>query len=272
MAPVAEFINVPQFVQDLRKVTDTARSPVLSNIQMGLALLKNYDPYKAPKTFDLFALLKKFDKSFGLSGKNYGRGVARRNDPWNFLFVAGMWFQDLFNYDFRRTEMCVIPYGTQEGEISFCAYNTGIGWRNIIEKMHMTATLTSWYEEHGRHKIYAGGKNVEDIRDWAHHLDINAEHAARGAQVSEGPQNAREEKKLERDRRLAEAQAKGLTPPTSEAKKRILSQEEQAQLMRMYREQVLKEPPAQNLVQIGGLGNGNSSRKSSEELVGISGD
>ena len=47
--------------------------------------------------------------------------------------------QDLFNYDFRRTEMCIIPDAT-EGEISFCAYNTGIGWRNIIEKMHMTAT------------------------------------------------------------------------------------------------------------------------------------
>ncbi len=46
------------------------------------------------------------------------------------------------NYDFRRTEMCIIPYATQQGEISFCAYNTGIGWRNIIEKMHMTATLS----------------------------------------------------------------------------------------------------------------------------------
>ena len=51
------------------------------------------------------------------------------------LFVAGMWFQDLFNYDFRRTEMCIIPYGTQMGEISFCAYNTGVGWRQVIEKM-----------------------------------------------------------------------------------------------------------------------------------------
>ena len=71
-----------------------------------------------------------------------------------------MWFQDLFNYDFRRTEQCIIPYATQEGEISFCAYNTGVGWRNIIEKMHMTATLTKWYEEHGRHEIFAGGKRV----------------------------------------------------------------------------------------------------------------
>ena len=72
-----------------------------------------------------------------------------------------MWFQDLFNYDFRRTEQCIIPYATQEGEISFCAYNTGVGWRNIVEKMHMTATLTKWYEEKGRHEIFAGGKNVE---------------------------------------------------------------------------------------------------------------
>jgi 7,8-dihydro-6-hydroxymethylpterin dimethyltransferase len=84
----------------------------------------------------------------------------RRADRWNFLFIAGMWFQDLFNYDFRRTEQCIIPYATQEGEISFCAYNTGVGWRNIIEKMHMTATLTKWYEEHGRHEIFAGGKKV----------------------------------------------------------------------------------------------------------------
>jgi 7,8-dihydro-6-hydroxymethylpterin dimethyltransferase len=120
-----------------------------------------------PTHFRLFDLLRKLDKGLGASGRNYGNGPAdrtvqdifhRRQDRWNLLFVAGMWFQDLFNYDFRRTEQCIIPYATQEGEISFCAYNTGVGWRNIIEKMHMTATLTKWYEEHGRHQIYAGGK------------------------------------------------------------------------------------------------------------------
>jgi hypothetical protein len=71
-----------------------------------------------------------------------------------------MWFQDLWNYDFRRTEMCVIPYGTQEGEISFCAYNTGVGWRNIIEQMRMVATTKDWFEERGRHQIYAGNRPV----------------------------------------------------------------------------------------------------------------
>ena len=66
-----------------------------------------------------------------------------------------MWFQDLFNYDFRRTEMCIIPYGTQAGEISFCAYNTGVGWRNILEKMKANATVAEWYATKGRHAVYA---------------------------------------------------------------------------------------------------------------------
>ncbi len=92
-----------------------------------------------------------------------------------------MWFQDLFNYDFRRTEQCIIPYATQEGEISFCAYNTGVGWRNIIEKMHMTATLTKWYEEHGRHEIIAGGKSVNLVNQ-EHTLVLRAEDVNHGLQ------------------------------------------------------------------------------------------
>src|SRR5438094_2887163 len=83
-----------------------------------------------------------------------------------------MWFQALFNYDFRRTEQCIIPYATQEGEISFCAYNTGVGWRNIVEKMHMTSTLTKWYEERGRHEIFAGGKKV-GLNTVEHSLKLN---------------------------------------------------------------------------------------------------
>jgi hypothetical protein len=72
-----------------------------------------------------------------------------------------MWFQDLWTYDFRRTEMCVIPYATQEGEISFCAYNTGVGWRQIVENMHMVATTKDWFQARGRHKIYAGNRAMD---------------------------------------------------------------------------------------------------------------
>ena len=152
-----------------------ARGKTFSNIMMGLALLKNYKPMRAPKSLALIDLLKKFDKSFALTGeararKKYGASdpnrtledaMKRRSDPWNFLFIAGMWFQDLFNYDFRRTEMCIIPYATQQGEISFCAYNTGIGWRKILENMYKNASVAEWYKTHGKHAIYAKGKSVE---------------------------------------------------------------------------------------------------------------
>jgi hypothetical protein len=164
---------------------------------MGAALLKNYEPFKAPRSFTIMDMLKKFDKSFALTGKSYGVGVDRRKDPWNFLFVAGMWFQDLFNYDFRRTEMCIIPYGTQEGEISFCAYNTGIGWRNILEKMHQNATVAQWYKKYGKHGVYAANKNVP-LESTEHHLNINEEHASRVCVKGDGPQTAHDEEILRR--------------------------------------------------------------------------
>ena len=202
MAPVPQFLNIPSLVEDMKHITDTARGKWFSNIMMGLALLKNYNPYGAPESLTLAGIFAKFDKSFGLSGKDYGKvdGTRtqedidkRRQDPWNFLFIAGMWFQDLFNYDFRRTEMCIIPYGTQEGEISFCAYNTGIGWRNIIEHMHQNATVAQWYKEHGRHEVFARDKEVALAAD-GHNLKLNSTDLERPDKPDmEGPKTAAEE-------------------------------------------------------------------------------
>ncbi len=207
MAPVPEFLNIPGLVKDMQKITDAARGKWFSNIMMGLALLKHYNPYKSPSQFTLYELFKKFDKSFGLTGKDYGRVDGnrtkedierRRADRWNFLFIAGMWFQDLFNYDFRRTEMCIIPYATQQGEISFCAYNTGIGWRQIIEHMHMNATVAEWYKKYGRHEIYAKGKAVE-LPDTAHSLVLNEVDLQRPNKPQiQGPKTAAEEMKMMR--------------------------------------------------------------------------
>ncbi|MBX3267599.1 MAG: radical SAM protein [Acidobacteria bacterium] len=207
MAPVPQFLNIQGLVTDMQHITDTNRGKWFSNFMMGLALLKNYNPYGAPASLTLGGILKKFDKSFGLSGKDYGKVgpdrtmediEKRRQDPWNFLFIAGMWFQDLFNYDFRRTEMCIIPYGTQEGEISFCAYNTGIGWRNIIEHMHQNATVAQWYKEHGRHEVFARGKEVE-LGDKSHNLILNEVDLARPNKPEmDGPKTAAEEVQMMR--------------------------------------------------------------------------
>jgi uncharacterized radical SAM superfamily Fe-S cluster-containing enzyme len=207
MAPVPAFLNIPELVEDMKHITDTNRGKWVSNAMMGLALLKNYNPYGAPHSLTLKGIFAKFDKSFGLTGKDYGKVgpertmediEKRRKDPWNFLFIAGMWFQDLFNYDFRRTEMCIIPYGTQEGEISFCAYNTGIGWRNIIEHMHQNATVAKWYQEHGRHEIFARGKNVEVEAAQAAFILNDVDLERPNKPDMEGPKTAAEEMQMMR--------------------------------------------------------------------------
>jgi uncharacterized radical SAM superfamily Fe-S cluster-containing enzyme len=253
--PVTAFLKAEQLAKDVAQVNDAARGRFLSIVGMSLALMRNYDSFKAPTHFRLSDLMKKVDKTFGATkgaqqgkyGKVTGERTVsdietRRADRWNFLFIAGMWFQDLFNYDFRRTEMCIIPYATQQGEISFCAYNTGIGWRNIIEKMHMTATLTKWYEEHGRHEIFAGNKSVP-LTTSEHTLKLNAEAVAAGAQTDLDvlgiAKNAREEKIKARQA------VKEMTPE---------EQRHHAEMEKLYRQHVLKEEPGGPVIQIQGLG------------------
>jgi uncharacterized radical SAM superfamily Fe-S cluster-containing enzyme len=244
--PVTAFLNADRWAKDVARINDAARGKWLSVIGMSLAVARNYDPFKTPTHFKLSDMLKKLDKTFGATGKNYGKVgkdrtmddiEKRRRDRWNFLFIAGMWFQDLFNYDFRRTEQCIIPYATQEGEISFCAYNTGVGWRNIIEKMHMTATLTKWYEEHGKHEIFAGGKSVplvshehamvlrEDI------VTTEIQHDLDNLGIAK---TAGEEKTRARDAKMKQ-------------------DAENARMAKLYREHVLQEKPVEGLVSIESL-------------------
>ena len=264
--PVTAFLNGDTIAKDIAKVNDAARGKWMSIAGMTLALLKNYDPFKSPTHFKFTDLLKKFDKTFGATGKDYGKVSGdrtetdiekRRRDRWNFLFVAGMWFQDLFNYDFRRTEQCIIPYATQEGEISFCAYNTGVGWRNIVEKMHMTATLTKWYEEHGRHEIFAGGKKVgletteHTLRLVDEHVHAEANHTLDDLGIAK---NARQEKFKARD-------------------EKVKAEAEKARMMALYKEHVLGEKPVSQdgFVPLGSIG-GIKPAPAVEEREAVYGD
>jgi tetraether lipid synthase len=259
--PVTAFLRAEQLAKDVASVNDAGRGKFLSVVGMALALMRNYDPFRAPTHFKLTDLLQKFDKTFGATGRDYGKVTGdrtrqdiekRRSDRWNFLFVAGMWFQDLFNYDFRRTEMCIIPYATQMGEISFCAYNTGIGWRNIIEKMHMTATLTKWYDEHGRHEIFAGNKAVP-LPTTDHSLRLNAEAVAAGEQqdlvLAGVARNAREEKVAARTRDHEKS-----------LESKMKDQAHHQQMAQLYRQHVLKEAPAPPTIEIQGLKKGKPSQ------------
>ena len=154
--PTTKVLNVDRLLQDVRAINDNGRGKKATTLQFALALLRNFQWDQAPEGLSFKQLFLALDGHLGRR-----MNVAKKSRfEWRIIMVAGMWFQDLFNYDFRRTEMCIIPYGTQVGEVSFCAYNTGVGWRQIVEELFQTASTVQWFKTKGRHPIYAGGKSV----------------------------------------------------------------------------------------------------------------
>jgi hypothetical protein len=140
-----------------------------------------------------------------------------------------------------------------------------VGWRNIIEKMHMTATLTKWYEEHGRHEIFAGGKKVRMEEQHVDYLKLREEIVTNEQQQDLDKlgiaKNAREEKKRARDAKL-QPSAPHRGPEKNDAAYN-------ARMAALYREVVLKEKPVQSengFIPLGALakpsGNGNENGNS----------
>jgi len=145
-----------------------------------------------------------------------------------------------------------------------------VGWRNIIEKMHMTATLTKWYEEHGRHEIFAGGKKVKMDEQHVDYLRLREEIVTNELQHDLDKlgiaKNAREEKIRARDaKQKQDAVARGPQKNDEAYNARMAS---------LYREVVLKEKPVQSedgFIPLGALakpnGNGNGAHAAKPEMA-----
>jgi hypothetical protein len=56
-----------------------------------------------------------------------------------------------------------------------------VGWRQIVEKQHQTATLAKWYDLNGRHQIYTGGR-VVPLATTEHSLKLDPAALAAGQQ------------------------------------------------------------------------------------------
>jgi hypothetical protein len=121
----------------------------------------------------------------------------------------------------------------------------------------MTATLTKWYEERGRHEIFAGGKSVK-LESVDHAMVLRDEIVTKDVQHDLDKlgiaKTAREEKARARDEKLRQMQ-------------------EDARIAKLYRQHVLKEKPEAELVQLGGISPAPAPKKVEErEEVGSFGD
>lgn len=101
----------------------------------------------------------------------------------------------------------------------------------------MVPTLTKWYEERGRHEIFAGGKSV-NMASTEHSLvlknEIVTNETRKDLDALGVAKTAREEKMRARDARL-----------------KAIKSEEDERMMALYKKHVLKEPEGEKLVQIG---------------------
>jgi hypothetical protein len=228
--PITAFLNGPQLAQGHPEGQRCGARPFLSVAGMALALMRNYDPFKTPKHFKVYDLLRRFDKAYSATGRDYGKVTAdrtiadiefRRSDRFNYMFVAGMWFQDLFNYDFRRTNAASFRMRRRKAR-SASAPTT----RHRLAEHHREDA----HDGHA-HQVVRGARASRDLRGGKkvaldtnkHSLQLVAEDVNKGLQH--------------------DLDDKGIAKTAREEKLRARkAQVEHERMAALYRQEVLKEP------------------------------
>src|SRR5262249_48101931 len=101
MVLVSQFLNLEQVLRDMQSVADAGHGRAQTLLGVALSLVRNFDVDRAPEGYGVTEFVRQFISQIGAGGKAVGETEGdAAGFEWRFLFVAGMWFQDLFNYDF----------------------------------------------------------------------------------------------------------------------------------------------------------------------------
>lgn len=168
--PIGSFFSVEQFLSDLEEIIDDARGPLLSKAQAFLAILRNLDASRAPRDIRPIDLFRVFQQCMVRTATGESGSWSARlydNDRWGIMFIGGMWFQDLFNYELPNLETSTAvvsdagldPTCFAGAEVAFSFKNAG-GWRQIVESARSAPSLSTWHKVNGRHAIYANHQFV----------------------------------------------------------------------------------------------------------------
>ena len=120
----------------------------------------NFKPYL--KFMMIYLLRKHFKRNVenlslvDLYKATYGVAKKENKTEWTLLLVAGMHFQDCYNYNIDRVKRCVIHYSAPNGLIyPFCTYNSGPTFREMIEKK-FSISLEEWQKKKGTTYVTSG--------------------------------------------------------------------------------------------------------------------
>jgi uncharacterized radical SAM superfamily Fe-S cluster-containing enzyme len=133
--PITQFVDVPGMLQDMEELsrkTTKLQFKLYSGLKVWNMLQRHFCEDRAPRGLTF----KKFLQTLqGLTDKKLGRDGMDGTFTYRTLLVAGMHFQDAYNYDIERVKRCVIHYATPDGKLyPFCTYNSGPCYREKIER------------------------------------------------------------------------------------------------------------------------------------------
>jgi len=153
---LTEFFDLRQALLDLQDLADRLQkkngklwSRTLRRIGLGRAnklmggagalriLKRHFNQKKAPTGLTFRRLLGVMD---GYKDTEHGRRPdAEKKTSYCTIFVAGMHFQDVYNYDTERARRCVIHQSGIDGKMyPFCTYNSGPYYRERVEETMQT--------------------------------------------------------------------------------------------------------------------------------------
>jgi len=123
-----------------------ARSADLFGGLNALNILKrHFNEKKTPTGLTLSRMIGVVD---GYKDTKKGRHPdAEKTTSYRTIFVAGMHFQDRYNYDIERVRRCVIHQSAPDGKMyPFCTYNSGPYYRAQVEDLMQTTKLHEYKE------------------------------------------------------------------------------------------------------------------------------
>jgi hypothetical protein len=146
-APVTQFLDADRLLDDVKRIVDAGRKPAMTKVLAALSLLRNYKPFRAPKGLTLSALVKKFDKQSGERWVVSARPpMATRRATSGCCCSSPACGSRISGRTTSAAPRCASFLTPRRRRDLFCAYNTGVGWRPVVEQMHHNASVAEWYK------------------------------------------------------------------------------------------------------------------------------
>ena len=144
VAPLTSVIDARQFLTTAPRVLRLLPTEPLRKLGAALLLLKCCR----------LAGLRSVDLPFWKLLTPFRRNEQMERRTWRLVTISGIWFQDLYNLDLEATCKSCARVASQEGEFSFCSYNSEMGRQKVEARWGVRDSRPD------RGKVYTNGDLV----------------------------------------------------------------------------------------------------------------